>query len=116
MPPVPIRSDILNNVGLEIQLQDELGGRIESIIDPKNLLPDLLPADGESKAYPLLAGIDLYGDTVFNRIQMPPFLSEWAEVALRAQTEEDKELVSEIERLARQCAASVHVYLKFIGD
>jgi hypothetical protein len=64
----------LTNVSLEIQLQDESGGRIESIIDPKNLLPDLLPPEGKSEAYPMLAGIDLYGDTIFNRLQIPPFL------------------------------------------
>ena len=106
----------MTNVGLEIQLQDEFGGRIESIIDPKNLLPDLLPPDGESEAYPMLAGIDLYGDTVFNRLQIPRFLSELAEVASRARTEGDRKLISEIESLARRCADSVHTCLKFIGD
>jgi hypothetical protein len=25
----------------------------------------------------MLSGIDLYGDTIFNRLQMPRFLSEW---------------------------------------
>lgn len=103
-------------MGLEIQLQDEFGGRIESIIDPKNLLPDLLPPDGRGDEFPLLSGIDLYGDTTFNRLQMPRFLSEWANVASNARTEEERKLVSEIERLAGRCSDDVHKYLKFIGD
>ncbi|HXA51669.1 MAG TPA: hypothetical protein VNV86_15240 [Candidatus Acidoferrum sp.] len=78
-------------MGLEIQLQDEWGGRIESIADP-------------------------YGDTVFNPLQIPRFLSEWADVVLNARTDEDKTLVSQIETLARRCADEVHLYLKFIGD
>lgn len=103
-------------MGLEIQLQDEFGGRIESIIDPKNLLPRMLPSDEQSSVYPMLAGIDLYGDTVFNRVQIPRFLSELEPIASKAQTDEDRTLLSQIDALARRCAAEVHTYLKFIGD
>jgi hypothetical protein len=103
-------------MGLDIQLQDEFGGQIDSILDPKNLLPGLLPPDEKIEAYPMLSGIDLYGDTVFNRLQMPRFLSEWAEVASNARTEEERKLVLDIQELARRCSDDVHKYLKFIGD
>jgi hypothetical protein len=103
-------------VRLEIQLQHEFGGRIEGIINPQNLLPSLLPSDEESGAYPMLSGIDLYGDTIFNRLQIPRFLSELADLTSNARTDEDRKLVSEIEMLARRCAYSLHTYLKFIGD
>ena len=103
-------------MGLEIQLQNEFGGMIESTIDPKNLLPDLFPSEDRSNSYPLLSGIDLYGDTVFNRIQMRRFLSEWAGIVAAARTQEEQALVLEIERLARTCSTEVHLYLKFIGD
>jgi hypothetical protein len=43
-------------MGLEIQLQDEWGGRIEGIPDPKNLLAALLPSGQKRDAYPMLAG------------------------------------------------------------
>ena len=103
-------------MGLEIQLQDEFGNRIEGVADPKNLLADLLPSDEKSTAYPMLVGIDSYGDTVFNRLQIRRFLFEWVDVISNARTQEDQELVSEIERLARRCSNEVHSYLKFIGD
>jgi len=103
-------------MGLEIQLQDEWGRQIESIADPKNLLAGLLPSGQKRDAYPMLGGIDPYGDTVFNSLQIPCFLSEWANAVSDIRTEEDRALVSEIERLARRCADEVHTYLKFIGD
>jgi hypothetical protein len=103
-------------MGLGIELQDEFSGRIESIEDHTNLLGDLLPSFGVTGAYPILAGIDPHGDTVFNRLQIPRFLSEWVDVVSKARTQKEQELVSEIERLACRCSAEVHTYLKFIGD
>jgi hypothetical protein len=40
---------------------------------PKNYLGKLLPEYGDP-AHPMLASIDLYGNTLFNRIQMDRFL------------------------------------------
>jgi hypothetical protein len=103
-------------MGIEVQLQDQVGGRIDSVADPENRLGDLLRLGEKSDSYPMLAGIDPYGDTVFNPLQMPRFLSEWADVVSKAQSEEDQKLVTQIESLARRCATEVHTYLKFIGD
>ncbi len=103
-------------VGFEIVLQDELGSQIESIADPKNLLAGLLPSLEKGDAYPMLAGIDPYGDTIFNPRQARRFLREWADLVSNARTREERALVSEIERLARRCADEVHKYLRFIGD
>ncbi len=65
---------------------------------------------------PFLGQIDWYGDTVFNRMQMPLFLSAWGAVARRTKTDEEAKLVDEIRALAERCEAGVHLYLKFIGD
>lgn len=101
-------------MGLAIRLQNERGEPLESIFDPKNLLHHLLePHQGDGS---LLGQIDWYGDTVFNRIQMPLFLTEWRELARNAQTVEAGELVDGIRILAERCEESVHFYLKFIGD
>src|SRR5271170_479231 len=102
-------------MGLTIELQDEFGAARHSLIDPQNWLKELLP-HGDDESHPMLASIDLYGNTVFNRPQMPLFLSEWAKVSAKAQTSEQRELLDEIETLARRCRDEVHLYLKFIGD
>ncbi len=104
------------SVGLEIVLQDEWGGKIASVADPKNLLAGLLPTAEKADAYPMLAGIDPYGDTIFNPLQITRFLREWADVISNSRTPEEWALTSEIERLARRCADEVHAYLRLIGD
>lgn len=102
-------------MGLGIELQDEWGGRLETVIDPKNVLGRLLP-QSDDPLRPMLASIDSYGDTIFNRMQMPRFLSEWSEISANAQSSEERELMLKIEALARRVQNEVHLYLKFIGD
>lgn len=102
-------------MGLGITLQDEFGAELDTVVDPKNLLGKLLP-EYDDPAHPLLASIDFYGDTVFNRVQMDRFLVEWSDVMAKANTSEETALVSAIEGLAHRCRDGVHLYLKFIGD
>jgi hypothetical protein len=63
-------------MGLCIALQTESGEQIELVADEKNLFERLLGSP-DANACPMLASIDRYGDTVFNRLQMDRFLSEW---------------------------------------
>jgi hypothetical protein len=101
-------------MGLAIALENERGEPLETVTDPKNLLHRLLePHQGDSS---LLGQIDWYGDTTFNRIQMPLFLLAWQELAQRVETPEEALLVHEIRVLAERCEGDVHLYLKFIGD
>ena len=102
-------------MGLGIALQDESGAELVSVADPKKDLGKLLP-EHDDPTHPMLASIDFYGDTVFNRMQMDRFLEEWADVSAKANGQEEKALVSTIEGLARRCQDEVHLYLKFIGD
>ena len=102
-------------MGLGIGLQDEWGGQLGMVADPKNLLGRLLPPN-DDPLHPMLASIDSYGDTIFNRMQMPRFLSEWSEISAKAQSPEERELVSKIESFARRVQDEAHLYLKFIGD
>ena len=102
-------------MGLGIELQDERGTQLDMVTDPKNYLGRLLPQH-DDPVHPMLASIDFYGDTVFNRMQMDGFLTEWAEVSGKGHRAEERELISAIEKLARRCRDEVHLYLKFIGD
>jgi hypothetical protein len=102
-------------MGLGIVLTDEFGGKIKEIGDPYQLLPPLFPPE-DHPGFPFLGSIDLYGNTVFNRIPIGRFLSEWAYVVSRAESTQEKELVAAIGRMACRCRDDVHVYLKFIGD
>jgi hypothetical protein len=62
-------------MGINIRVQDERGGVIRELLDPKSLVPMLLPEqDGHGSA--CLRFIDRYGDTYFNQIQIPVLLDE----------------------------------------
>jgi len=56
------------------------------------------------------------GDTTFNRLQMPRFLSQWDVLAKNSQSPEEAKIVSEVKELAERCEGGVHLYLKFVGD
>lgn len=102
-------------MGLGIELIGEFGNKIEEIADPYQLLPLLFPP-ADDPEYPFLGSIDLYGITIFNRIQMKRFLTEWNYVVSHAQSAQEQELVEAIRRMACRCRDDVHIYLKFVGD
>src|SRR5512135_69782 len=100
-------------MGQEIVLQTEWGARVDSVVDPQDYLSLLLPqVDDEN--HPMLAGIDPYGNTIFNTIQMRRFLLEWKDVTAKASTVEERELIARIEEFAIRCRDEVHLYLRFI--
>ena len=102
-------------MGLEISLQDGEGNELVSIADGNGFLTRLLPFDDDEK-HPLLASIDRYGDTIFNRVQMKRFLSEWADISRAAPALQQQALISAVESLARRCQDGPHLYLKFAGE
>ena len=101
-------------MGFDINLETERGEVRATVEDPKNLLHRLL--ERSVKEEPLLVEIDWNGDTIFNRLQMPRFLSAWQVVARQAQNDEEAKLVDKVKALAEECQSGVHLYLKFIGD
>ncbi len=101
-------------MGFDVNLETERGEVRATVEDPKNLLHRLLePSISEE---PLLAEIDWNGDTVFNRLQIPRFLSQWEILASHSRSLEEAELVDKVKKLAERCADGVHLYVKFIGD
>jgi hypothetical protein len=101
-------------MGFDINLETENGEVLATVGDPQNLLHRLLECS--SAAEPRLTEIDWYGDTTLNRLQMPRFLSEWAELSKQSKSPEETKLVDEVKRLAERCEGEVHLYLKFVGD
>jgi hypothetical protein len=101
-------------MGLNIELQTESGEMIETVVDYKNVLHRLLPPYGTASC--VLSGIDWYGNTVFNRLQVKQFLDEWEELFRKTSDMEEHLLLDGIKRLALRCQDDVHLYLKFIGD
>jgi hypothetical protein len=101
-------------MGFDVNLERETGQVLATVEDPKNLLHRLLERSIADE--PRLAEIDWNGYTVFNRIQMPRFLTEWKVLAKHIETNEEAIMVAAIKELAERCEGGVHLYLKFIGD
>lgn len=99
---------------ISVVLTDEDGGEVKRFEDSDDALHRLLPS-ADDHSYHYLRFIDWYGDTVFNKLQMEPFLDEWGRLEALARTE-DKEFFYQISELARQCQREQHLYLKFEGD
>lgn len=101
-------------MGLCVILEGEDREPIEQVEDPKNILHQLLPSEDDS--YQHLRFIDWYGDTVFNRLQIRPFLSEWDRLTESAQTPDETSLLTRVRELALRCSQEPHLYLRFCGD
>lgn len=103
-------------MGLTIHLQTEQGEREGPFIeDPKGLLTRLLPSLKEH-SYHYLPYINPYGDTIFNTLQMEPFLAEWRRLNETSSDADLKALLKQVEALAVSCFDSDDLYLRFVGD
>jgi hypothetical protein len=102
-------------MGLCIALQSESGEQIDWIADERNLLGKLIDSPDEVE-FPMLASIDRYGDTTFNRLQIERFLAEWGTLFAKATTLEETALLQTVKALGEASRLHVHQYLVFIGD
>ena len=97
-------------MSLVVKLEDDLGERSEWV-----MLHGIVPANADS-AFPLLSGIDPFGKTVFNRIQMATFLPEWDRVKDRARDESQMEAWKKVKEMAETCREDRYLYLRFVGN
>jgi hypothetical protein len=102
-------------MGVTILLTTERGDVLDRADDPANHLHRLLPVSDDTE-YVLVNCIDWYGDTVFNRLQMPRFLTEWAKLRREALVDGGADLHAKVAAMAERCGKEVHLYLKFQGD
>jgi hypothetical protein len=107
-------------VPIEARLESE-GGTVVTIADPNGGTCDgaggfdrVLPLDNPS--FRCLGVVDPYGDTVFNRLQMPFLLDDIARLDLASATDLERRGVLRLEAMARRCMEETHIYLRFIGD
>ena len=93
-------------------VQDEEGNQVGECVDlPIELLPNL-----HDSKFACLRFIDPYGDTLFNRLQLPAVLEDVRLLKMTERTNEQNELIYRIEALVGVCEKKPHLYLKFIGD
>jgi hypothetical protein len=97
-------------LSIVVKLEDDLGERSDWVI-----LHGVIPAR-EERDFPLLRGIDPYGKTVFNHLQMDGLLAEWERVQDRAHDESQKAAWQKVKEMAQACKEDRDLYLRFVGN
>jgi hypothetical protein len=96
-------------MSLVVKLEDDLGERSEWVV-----LHGVVPAASDAD-FLLLSGIDPFGKTVFNHLQMEAFLREWERAKERARDESEKEAWQKVKDMAETCRHDRDLYLRFVG-
>jgi hypothetical protein len=97
-------------MSLVVKLEDDLGERSEWVM-LHGVVPGASPAD-----FPLLSGIDPFGKTVFNHLQMETFLKEWDRVKDRVHDDSQLEAWEKVKHMAETCRDDRDLYLRFVGN
>ena len=101
-------------LGIAIRLEDEHANVLDYFDWPTWLDRVLPPYEDES--FQCLRFIDPYGDTVFNRAQIPTLLGELERVTDRTNNATERQQLAEIARLAERCSSEAHLCIRFYGD
>jgi hypothetical protein len=102
-------------MGVDARWENEQGAALETLDDPHNLVAQLLPDYGDA-AFPCLRFVDLYGDTVFNQLQIPLLLDELHSLGERSLAPPVHAHLVALTELVQKAAGEVHTYIRFYGD
>jgi hypothetical protein len=97
-------------MSLVVKLEDDLGERSEWVI-----LNGVVPGSTDAN-FVLLSGIDPFGKTVFNHLQMEAFLQEWERAKERVRDDTQMEAWERVKHMAEACRHDRDLYLRFVGN
>ena len=93
-----------------VKLEDDLGEHGEWVI-----LNGAIPG-ATDPGFVLLSGVDPFGKTVFNHLQMEAFLQEWERAKDRVRDEPQMEAWQRVTQMAEHCREDRDLYLRFVGN
>jgi len=93
-------------------VQDETGNEVSEAVD----VSTALLAHPDDVRFACLRFVDPYGDTIFNRLQLPPLLDDLRLLRQCGNGSEDEAALRQVEALIERCRAEPHLYLRLIGD
>jgi hypothetical protein len=104
-------------MGIDVAIVNENHEPEQRVFDPGACLSSLANGQwAQEQDSVCLRFIDAYGDTVFNRAQIP-FLLQEMERSVKSQTDpETKKRLQKVCRLVSKAQDKLHMYVKFIGD
>src|SRR5258708_40295045 len=97
-------------MSLVVKREDDLGERGEGV-----MLRGVVPATSHDD-FLLLSGIDPFGKTVFNHLQMEPFLKEWDRAKDRVRDDTQLQAWEKVKNMYETCLHHRDLYLRFVGN
>src|ERR1019366_4884122 len=107
--PVALRHSVRLAMSLVVKLEDDLGERSEWV-----MLHGVVPAASQAD-FLLLSGIDPFGKTVFNHLQMEAYLQEWDRAKDRVRDDSQLEAWAKVKEMAETWSHDRDLYLRFVG-
>ena len=102
-------------MGIELIWDEENGDELARLNDTQSLVEQFLPSDSD-KEFACLRFVDPYGDTIFNRLQLPVLLLELERCAAKPHEPPVAEHLSAAVALVKKAQDHVHTYVRFVGD
>jgi hypothetical protein len=102
-------------MGVDLIWMDERGGLIEVYDDSDFLFAEAIEKQDLAKTT-CLQFVDLYGNTIFNQLQIPTLIKELEWFLSLFQDKPTQEIITKYLQLAKRCAGKTHTYLEFKGD
>lgn len=98
-----------------IYLEDENGQKLSKLLDPNKILTRIIE-DFDLKSTSCWRFVDLYGDTIFNALQMEELKSESDKLKKATNDEEIINFFDNLIKLIDQGLKEPHQYIRFFGD
>ena len=102
-------------MGIELTWEEENGQELARLGDPQSMMQSWLPLE-TALEFSCLRFIDQYGDTVFNRLQIPALLQEMKSCKSSALNPAVAEHLDQAIALVSRAEDCIHTYIRFIGD
>ena len=102
-------------MGIDLSWIDERGELIEVFDDSDFLFAEAIEQNDLTKTT-CLQFVDLYGDTVFNQLQIPTLIEELEWFLGLSQEPSTRAQITRYWQLAKRSCGKTHTYLKFMGD
>lgn len=101
-------------MGIDVRLENSVGDAIATLLDYDDSL-EKIALECEPRRSAALRFIDAYGNTVFNRLQVPYLIRELERAREQLSDPVILQFTEDLLTLARRCRDEVDTYLKFYG-
>jgi hypothetical protein len=101
-------------MGIDVRLENNVGDEIGTLLDYDDSL-EKIALECEPQRSATLRFIDSYGNTVFNRLQIPYLIRELERARENVTDPVTVKFAEDLLELARRCRDEIDTYLKFYG-